>query len=49
RGETPNPADVPTGCHFHPRCPVAQDRCRTDDPALAPAGAAGHRAACPYA
>jgi len=49
RGETPNPADVPTGCRFHPRCPVAQDRCRTDDPALAPAGAAGHRAACPYA
>ena len=49
RGETPNPADVPTGCRFHPRCPIARDACRTDDPALGPVGAAGHSAACPYA
>jgi oligopeptide/dipeptide ABC transporter ATP-binding protein len=49
RGETPNPIDVPTGCRFHPRCPVAVADCRTTDPGLrAPAGAAaeGHRAAC---
>ena len=49
RGETPNPADVPSGCRFHPRCPLARDACRTDDPALRPVGAAGHPAACPYA
>jgi len=33
-GETPDPAHVPSGCRFHPRCPVALERCRTDDPAL---------------
>ena len=27
-GEPPNPIDVPPGCRFHPRCPVAEDRCR---------------------
>jgi oligopeptide/dipeptide ABC transporter ATP-binding protein len=49
RGETPNPIDVPPGCRFHPRCPVAVAECRTTDPKLrAPAGATadGHRAAC---
>ncbi|HEX9122147.1 MAG TPA: ABC transporter ATP-binding protein [Actinomycetota bacterium] len=45
-GEPPNPTDVPPGCRFHPRCPVAQDRCRTIDPELRPAGSSGHRAAC---
>ena len=47
-GETPNPIDVPTGCRFHPRCPVAEDRCRTIDPALRPveADGGGHAAAC---
>jgi peptide/nickel transport system ATP-binding protein len=48
QGETPNPVDLPTGCRFHPRCPVAEDRCRTIDPELHPARSAGedHRAAC---
>jgi oligopeptide/dipeptide ABC transporter ATP-binding protein len=49
RGETPNPIEVPTGCRFHPRCPIAVEDCRGVDPELrAPAGAtaAGHRAAC---
>jgi peptide/nickel transport system ATP-binding protein len=47
RGETPNPVDVPQGCRFHPRCPVAIAACREHDPALEPAGAsASHRAAC---
>ena len=32
-GETPSPANPPTGCHFHPRCPKASDRCRTQYPA----------------
>jgi peptide/nickel transport system ATP-binding protein len=31
-GETPSPAKPPSGCHFHPRCPRAMDRCRVDYP-----------------
>jgi oligopeptide/dipeptide ABC transporter ATP-binding protein len=46
QGETPNPADVPTGCRFHPRCPVAIATCSSEDPQLRPTGTAGHRAAC---
>ena len=46
RGETPNPVDVPSGCRFHPRCPVAVAACRTTDPQLGTTGADGHRAAC---
>jgi oligopeptide/dipeptide ABC transporter ATP-binding protein len=48
RGETPNPIQVPSGCRFHPRCPVAVAACRTTDPELrAPVGVSdGHRAAC---
>jgi oligopeptide/dipeptide ABC transporter ATP-binding protein len=45
-GEPPNPTDVPPGCRFHPRCPVAEERCRTIDPTLWPAGSPGHSAAC---
>lgn len=44
-GEPPSPIDVPAGCRFHPRCPVAADRCRTADPALVPVGP-GHASAC---
>ncbi|MEU5943484.1 oligopeptide/dipeptide ABC transporter ATP-binding protein [Micromonospora sp. NPDC047548] len=35
-GEVPNPAAPPSGCPFHPRCPLAQDDCRQLDPALLP-------------
>jgi peptide/nickel transport system ATP-binding protein len=31
-GETPSPAHPPTGCHFHPRCPRADEGCRRDYP-----------------
>ena len=31
-GNVPNPAAFPSGCRFHPRCPVAQDRCRSQEP-----------------
>jgi peptide/nickel transport system ATP-binding protein len=33
-GGPPDPGHPPEGCRFHPRCPYAEDRCRTDDPAL---------------
>ncbi|MFT3850736.1 MAG: dipeptide ABC transporter ATP-binding protein [Propionivibrio sp.] len=32
-GEAPSPADPPSGCHFHPRCPHADDACRRSYPA----------------
>jgi peptide/nickel transport system ATP-binding protein len=37
-GEVPNPINPPTGCHFHPRCPLANDRCKSESPALRAAG-----------
>ncbi|HUT60081.1 MAG TPA: ABC transporter ATP-binding protein [Phycisphaerae bacterium] len=33
-GNVPNPLQFPSGCKFNPRCPLAMDRCRTDEPAL---------------
>ena len=44
-GETPDAAHVPPGCRFHPRCPLAFDRCRTDEPPLFDVGG-GQQAAC---
>jgi oligopeptide/dipeptide ABC transporter ATP-binding protein len=44
-GEVPSPEAPPPGCAFHPRCPEAVARCRTEVPALVE-GAAGHAAAC---
>ena len=34
KGEIPSPLDPPPGCHFHPRCPRAFDRCRSEVPSL---------------
>ncbi|MEM6665251.1 MAG: oligopeptide/dipeptide ABC transporter ATP-binding protein [Pseudomonadota bacterium] len=34
KGEVPSPLDPPTGCHFHPRCPHAMERCKAERPAL---------------
>jgi peptide/nickel transport system ATP-binding protein len=34
KGEIPSPLDPPSGCHFHPRCPHATERCRTQAPLL---------------
>ena len=34
KGEIPSPLDPPSGCHFHPRCPFATDRCRSESPRL---------------
>jgi oligopeptide/dipeptide ABC transporter ATP-binding protein len=44
-GETPDPSRMPSGCRFHPRCPVAFDRCRSEDPPLFQVGEE-HQAAC---
>jgi oligopeptide/dipeptide ABC transporter ATP-binding protein len=44
-GDVPSPADPPQGCHFHPRCKYAQDRCRTEVPQLRDLGG-GQLAAC---
>jgi peptide/nickel transport system ATP-binding protein len=46
-GEPPSPANPPPGCPLHPRCPRAQDRCRTELPALTEI-AAGRVVACHY-
>ena len=46
KGELPSPFAPPSGCHFHPRCPVATDRCRSVDPTLYAIHGNGHRAAC---
>ena len=34
QGEMPSPLNPPTGCHFHPRCPHAMPRCKTEAPTL---------------
>ena len=45
QGDVPNPIRPPSGCHFHPRCPHAMERCRREAPHLK-AVATGHLAAC---
>jgi peptide/nickel transport system ATP-binding protein len=45
QGEPPNPADRPSGCPFHPRCPIASDICRTARPILQTV-APGRNVAC---
>ena len=48
RGEIADPANPPTGCYFHPRCPYAQDNCMVDPPPLREVQP-GYWAACHYA
>ncbi len=45
KGEIPSPLAPPPGCHFHPRCPFAMDRCRVEQPVLKQI-APGRYAAC---
>ena len=44
-GDVPSPIHPPSGCPFHPRCPIAEARCRTEVPALREVSP-GHWAAC---
>jgi peptide/nickel transport system ATP-binding protein len=44
-GQPPDPAHLPGGCHFHPRCPSVLERCHHERPALVPLGP-DHLAAC---
>jgi peptide/nickel transport system ATP-binding protein len=48
KGEVPSPANPPSGCYFHPRCPFAEARCRSEAPALREI-APGHVARCHFA
>lgn len=49
--EVPSPIDPPSGCHFHPRCPFADEKCRTESPGLIPreSAAPNQLVACHYA
>ncbi len=44
-GSAPDPVNVPQGCSYHPRCPVADERCTADDPSFFDISD-GHRSAC---
>jgi peptide/nickel transport system ATP-binding protein/oligopeptide transport system ATP-binding protein len=46
-GEIPSPVNPPSGCHFHPRCPYAQEICRQEYPPLKDQST-GHSAACHF-
>ncbi|MGN6380018.1 MAG: ABC transporter ATP-binding protein [Gaiellales bacterium] len=50
-GDPPSPINLPDGCRFHPRCPLAQEVCHREDPELtaAPGSAGAHAAACHFA
>jgi oligopeptide/dipeptide ABC transporter ATP-binding protein len=44
-GDVPSPINPPSGCHFHPRCPIAEARCRVEKPELRTISP-GHQVAC---
>jgi oligopeptide/dipeptide ABC transporter ATP-binding protein len=48
-GDLPNPAEAPSGCRFHPRCPLARERCSSQVPPLRAVEGAGHEVACHFA
>ncbi|MFB6152288.1 MAG: ABC transporter ATP-binding protein [Haloarculaceae archaeon] len=46
-GSSPDPVNTPSGCSYHPRCPLADEQCRVTDPGFFDVGE-GHGAACFY-
>ena len=48
-GDPPSPIDLPSGCRFRPRCPLASDVCEADEPALTAPSGGRHAAACHFA
>ena len=48
-GDLPSPINIPTGCRFHTRCPMAQEICRTEEPAFERKAGREHFAACHFA
>jgi len=49
-GDVPSPIKPPPGCHFHPRCPYAKEKCKADAPVLRPVeGDESHLVACHFA
>jgi oligopeptide/dipeptide ABC transporter ATP-binding protein len=52
RGDVPSPINPPSGCYFHPRCPMAKESCKSEVPCLKDFGQAGrppHEVSCHYA
>jgi len=47
-GTPPDPVSVPSGCPFHPRCPIADERCQAEEPELRAEEGSTHEVACFY-
>jgi oligopeptide/dipeptide ABC transporter ATP-binding protein len=44
-GQVPDPINLPSGCKFHPRCPFADEKCKSQQPPMVDLGD-GHQAGC---